>query len=75
MALVKNNQGNVPNSRLFDILWNIGTDEAYREMIDVIMPLVNKNDPNAIRRLAKAYAEGKGVELDSQRATELLLRI
>ena len=47
---------------LFDVLWKIGTPEAYAEAIAVIQPLADKGDGNAIKRLSKAYAEGHGVK-------------
>lgn len=46
------------NVELFDVLWNIGTPESCREMIEVIKPLAEAGDSRAIKRLNKAYKMG-----------------
>lgn len=75
-ALMWYRQANKTNSKkwaipLFNLLWKIGTPESYSEMIDVIMPLANKNDGSAMGHLGKAYRDGKGVKKDHKKAIML----
>ncbi|MCQ2070576.1 MAG: sel1 repeat family protein, partial [archaeon] len=48
-------------AELFDILWNIGTPEAKKEMITVAS---SSDDPECLGRLGRAYRMGKGVKQD-----------
>ena len=57
-------------NELFDILWQIGTPEAYQEMIELITELANSGNSSAMGRLARAYREGKGVDKDLNLAAE-----
>ncbi len=59
-------------NELFDVLWKIGTPEAYEEMIGVAESHAATGDGNAIGRLGKAYREGKGVDTDLSKALEYL---
>lgn len=56
---------------LFDIYWEIGTEESYRKMIETVEPFSKTNNGAAIR-LSKAYKEGKGVEKDPAKAAEVI---
>jgi len=55
---------------LFDILWVIGTQESYSEMIQVATTFANAGDGGAMGRLGRAYRDGKGVEKDLNKAAE-----
>ena len=57
---------------LFDILWEIGTPESYKEMIEVISPLADAGDGGAMGRLGKSYKYGKGVDKNLTKASILL---
>ena len=49
----------------------MGTEESYREMIDVIRPFARTNYA-AVKRLSKAYKEGRGVEKDPEKAAKMI---
>ncbi len=55
---------------LFDILNEIGTEEAYDEMVKTVEPLASSNK-GAMHRLGYAYMNGWGVEKDLGKAIEL----
>ena len=57
-------------NEFFDILWKRGSPEDFKEMIEVISPLVEKGEGNALGRLGRAHREGKGVERDLDKAAE-----
>ena len=57
-------------NELFDILWNIGTQESYSEMIPIITESANTGDSGAMGRLGRAYRDGKGVGKDLDKAAE-----
>lgn len=57
---------------LFDLLWQINTPESSKEMIEVIKPLIDKGELGAIGRLGRAYFNGRGVEVNYEKAAELL---
>ena len=56
---------------LFDIYWEIGTEESYRKMVETVEPFAKTNN-GAAMRLSKAYKEGKGVERDPEKAAEII---
>lgn len=60
------------NNELFDVLWQMGTPEAYSEMIKIAKKQILQGDPNAKCRMARAYQYGKGVEKDTSKALELM---
>jgi len=55
-------------NELFDMLWDTGESGCFEEMIDVITPLAESGNGNAMRRLSHAYRDGKGVEQDLAQA-------
>ena len=55
---------------LFDILWIIGTAEAYSEMCKAIRLPAFKGNPESMGRLGRAYRDGRGVEKDLDVAAE-----
>lgn len=57
-------------NELFDILWWINSPESLEEMIAVIRPLAESNDPGAMIRLGRAYCNGKGVERNFDKSIE-----
>ena len=66
---VKLNSANA-STELFDTLWEIGTPEAYSEMIQVATDFAAKGDGGAMGRLGRAYRDGKGVNKDLEIAAE-----
>ena len=70
IELFKKAGGAKSSNALFDIYWEMGTEESYREMIDVIRPYAKTNYAS-VKRLSKAYKEGRGVEKDPEKAAEL----
>jgi len=71
IELFKKSGGAKSSNALFDIYWEMGTEESYKEMIEVIRPHTKTNYA-AVKRLSKAYREGKGVEKDPEKAAELI---
>ncbi len=65
---------NVPLARndLFDVLWEVGTPEAFEEMIEVISGPASKAEPGALARMGRAYRHGKGVPADRKKALDYL---
>ncbi len=57
---------------LFDVLWKVGTPEAYDEMVKAIKVPASIGVPGAVYRLGCAYRDGKGVEKDPEKARELM---
>ena len=55
-------------NELFDMLWDTGESGCFEEMIDMITPLAEAGNGNAMRRLSHAYRDGKGVEQDLSQA-------
>ena len=55
---------------LFDILWRIGTPEAYSEMISSVKPFADDGNAELKVRMGRAYREGKGVKRDLGKARE-----
>ena len=55
---------------LFDTLWEIGTPEAYSEMIQVATDFAAKGDGGAMGRLGRAYRDGRGVNKNVKKASE-----
>jgi TPR repeat protein len=49
----------------------VGTHEAYEEMIQVAEDFAASGDANAMIRLGRAYRDGKGVDLDLDKAEAL----
>lgn len=60
------------NWNLFDVLWEIGTQESYTEMINIALPLAEKGNAQLQVRIGRAYKEGRGVEKDLTKAAEWL---
>lgn len=58
---------------LFNILWKINTKESRKEMIELIRPLAENKNVDAMYCLACAYWKGKGVSKNLQEA-ELWMR-
>lgn len=59
-------------NELFDILWEIDTKKSHEEMIDIIMPLVESGEGNAMGRLGRAYRDGKGVDKNLNEAVKCM---
>jgi TPR repeat protein len=57
-------------NELFDVLWRVGTPEAYSEMICVATDFADTGDGEAMGRLGRAYRDGKGVPLDHNVAAQ-----
>jgi len=57
-------------NELFDILWKIGTPEAYGEMVSVAQSFADSGDGFAMGRLGRAYRDGKGVPQDLNLAAD-----
>ena len=55
---------------LFDILWEKGTARDLEEAVSVIRMLAEKGNTKSMERLSRAYREGKGVEMNLDRASE-----
>jgi len=55
---------------LFDILWEIGTPESYKEMISLAKEFAKSGDARISARLGRAYRDGKGVGKDLNKAAE-----
>ena len=51
------------------MLWRLRKDD---ELLETIMPLVELNRPEAKLRLARMYADGRGVEKDLEKAEALM---
>jgi len=60
-----------PKPILFDLLWKAKTPEADAEMVDTIREMVDDRNGTAIKRLSRAYRDGRGVEMDLAKAREL----
>ncbi len=58
------------SNELFDILWKIGTQESFAEMIDIASNLAEEGNAGAMGRLGRAYRDGKGVQKDVEKAAE-----
>ena len=71
IELFKKAGGAKSSNALFDIYWDMGTEESYREMIEVIRPHLKTNYA-AVKRLSKAYKEGRGVEKNPEKAAEII---
>ena len=56
---------------LFDLYWELGTEDSYKKMISVVEPHA-KTNLGAAKRLSKAYSAGKGVKKDPARAAEII---
>ena len=56
-------------NELFDVLWEIGTPESYKEAFRSVSEIANTN-VGAMLRIGRAYRDGKGVEKDLQKAAE-----
>ena len=59
---------NWARNELFDILWKIGTPEAFDEMIGVAEAGAEIGDGNCMMRLGRAYRDGKGVSKNLSKA-------
>ncbi len=59
-----------PNPILFDLLWNIKSPETDAEMIEAIRGMAERGNGNALKRLARAYREGRGVERNLDKSLE-----
>ena len=57
-------------NEFFDVLWVINTPESLKEMMNVIQPLVDRGDGNALGRMGRAYRDGRGVGQDLNKAAE-----
>ncbi len=57
---------------LFDILWKENSPESTKEMIEVIAPLAEEGDGIAMKRMGRAYRFGRGVEVDLDKALEMM---
>ncbi len=55
---------------LFDVLWNIHSEDSLNEMIDIGRELVSIDDPGGLVRMGKAYRSGVGVERNLDIALE-----
>ncbi len=60
----------IANNELFDILWNIGTPESYKEAFEIASARAEQGDVHSMSRLARCYREGRGVNLDMEKANE-----
>ncbi len=60
------------DNELFDILWKIDTPDSRSEMINVATMSAKSGNGEAIGRLACAYRDGRGVECDLIKASELM---
>ncbi|MCQ2071474.1 MAG: sel1 repeat family protein, partial [archaeon] len=63
--------GSWPNL-MFDILWDMDSEDTYEEMFTVARNAVDKGDERAVCRLARCYRDGKGVEKDLATALSLM---
>ncbi len=59
-------------NELFDVLWKIGTEEAYSEAFSVAQELAAEGDSGAMLRLGRAYRDGKGIRVDYSQALSWL---
>jgi len=59
------------NNELFDMLLAKGTPESVKEAIDVIRTYSETGDADALLRLGKAYRDGLGVDVNSEKAESL----
>ena len=57
-------------NEFFDVLWAINTPESLKEMMNVIKPLVDRGDGNAMGRMGRAHRDGRGVGQDLNKAAE-----
>jgi len=58
--------------RLFDALWNIGTEESYAEAVRLVKSKAEEGDPEAMYRFGRALRFGKGVPMDKEAACDYL---
>ncbi|MBO4798651.1 MAG: sel1 repeat family protein [Candidatus Methanomethylophilaceae archaeon] len=57
-----------PKHHLFDVLWGLKTPEAYEEMIAVESGPAEQGVGASMRRIGRAYREGRGVPKDLETA-------
>ena len=60
-----------PNPVLFDFLWKAKTPETDAEMVKAVCGMAKRGNGQAIKRLTRAYRDGRGVEMDLDKAREL----
>ena len=53
---------------IFDVLWDIGSEDSYQEAYETIRPLADLGYKRAMGRVARAYRDGKGVQKDLDEA-------
>ena len=56
----------------FDLLWKIGTDESLKEMIRFATAESDAGNMELRARLARAYRDGKGVDVDLEKVDKLI---
>lgn len=61
-------------NEMFDILWQIGTQQAFDEAIKTIKPGIDSGDGYSMGRMGNAYYEGKGVEKNLGEAAKWMKR-
>ena len=61
--------------KLFDILVELGNPDYYNLMISTLFPLIGVGNVGALRRLAKAYRFGLGVEKNLKKSIEYMYRV
>ncbi len=59
---------------LFDLLWKAKTPETDAEMVKVVCGMTRRGESAAMKRLSRAYREGRGVKVDLDKAAELAQR-
>jgi glycosyltransferase involved in cell wall biosynthesis/TPR repeat protein len=57
---------------LVEVLWEIGTPDALREMVSTALRLSDRGDHRAEGYMGRAYRYGKGVQKDLDRAESML---
>ncbi|MBO4798962.1 MAG: sel1 repeat family protein [Candidatus Methanomethylophilaceae archaeon] len=57
-----------------DALWACGSAECLKKYTEILIPFAEAGEPAALGRLGKAYAYGKGLPQDPEKAVSLLRR-
>ena len=60
-----------PNPPLFDLLWKVKSSETDKEMIETVCGMAKRGNGPAVKRLIRAYRDGRGVKMDLNKAREL----
>ena len=55
---------------LFDALQLVKTKDSYEESIKILEPLIHSNNGYAMGRLARCYRDGRGVDIDLNKAEQ-----